>query len=624
MAEEKAKETNTKAESYEFQSEVQKLLEILVYSLYQHKEVFLRELISNSVDALNKVHIENLTNPDADEKDRELRINITLDKDNNKLIVEDNGIGMTREDLVENIGTIAHSGTLDFVKKITEASAANDKMDLIGQFGVGFYSSFMVAEEINIYTKYYLKGSVPLLWQSRGDNHYTIEETEKAHSGTRIELSLKEDAKEFLESWRVKSIIKQHSRFVPFPMFLDDEQIESKEAIWTQPKSALKDSDYNEFYRFFQNANDDPETYLHLASDGPVQFNSVLYVPKTNTEIYGYIRQDPGVDLYSKKVLIQKSCPELLPLYFRFIKGVVDSEDVPLNISRETIQNDQQIQKIRKFVLKKVLDHFTHLKNKERETYLKIWNNFHKNFKEGVPNEYEYQEKLSALLLFYSSKSPKNEYTDLDSYVERMSEDQIEIYYIQGHDWESIEKNPALEAFKKKDLEVLYLTDSMEVWTLENLRQYKGKLFRAAESADIKIEEDEKERAELKGAEDFAGYLKTVYGTKVGDIKLSQRLVDSPCMLVDSSNVAYERMGRMMKGDKAKPDISKKILELNPKNRLIKEMIAIHKDQPDSEKLRTLALLLLDNMILREGILDDVEHIILRTQEMMYEAAAGK
>jgi molecular chaperone HtpG len=623
MAEEKAKETNA-PERYEFQSEVQKLLEILVYSLYQHKEVFLRELISNSVDALNKVHIETLTNPDVDEKDRELRVDIRIDKDNKTLIIEDSGIGMTKEDLVENIGTIAHSGTLDFVKKITEAQNANDKMDLIGQFGVGFYSSFMVAEEIKITTKYYLKGSVPLLWKSRGDNNYTIEETDKERCGTRIELSLKEDAKEFLETWRIKSVIKQHSRFVPFPIFLDNEEIESKEAIWTQPKSTLKADDYNEFYRFFQNTNDDPETHLHLASDGPVQFNSVLYVPKTNTEIYGYIRQDPGVDLYSKKILIQKACPELLPLYFRFVKGVVDSEDIPLNISRETIQNDQQIQKIRKFVLKKVLDHFTHLKNKERDTYLKIWKNFHRNFKEGVPNEYEYQEKLSALLLFYSSKSPKNEYTDLDSYVERMQDDQIEIYYIMGNDWDSIEKKPALEAFKKKDLEVLYLTDSMEIWTLENLRQYKGKLFRSAESADIKIEEDEKEREELKEAEDFAGYLKTVYGGRVGEIKISKRLVDSPCMLVDSANVAHERMGRMMKGDKAKPDITQKILELNPQNKLIKEMIAIHKENPGSERLKTLALLLLDNMILREGILDDVEHIITRTQDIMYQAAAQK
>ncbi len=622
MAEKKVKETKT--EKFEFQSEVQKLLEILVYSLYQHKEVFLRELISNSVDALNKVHIQTLTNPEVDEKELDLRVDISIDKDNKMVVIEDSGIGMTKEDLVENIGTIAHSGTLDFVKKITESSTGNDKMDLIGQFGVGFYSSFMVAEEIKIITKYYVKGSKAYLWQSKGDNSYTIEETKKDHRGTRIELLLKEEAKEFLESWRIKSVIKQHSRFVPFPLYLDNEEIESKEAIWTQPKSSLKEEDYNEFYRFFQNAKDDPETHLHLSSDAPVQFNSILYVPKSNSEIYGYIRQDPGVDLYSKKVLIQKACPELLPLYFRFIKGVVDSEDIPLNISRETIQNDQQIQKIRKFVLKKVLDHFTHLKEKERETYLKIWKNFHPNFKEGVPNEYEFQEKLSALLLFYSSHSPKNEYTDLDSYVGRMKEDQIEIYYIFGNDCDSIEKKPALEAFKKKDLEVLYLTDQMEIWTLENLRQYKGKIFRSAESADIKIDEHDKEQEEIKEAENFAGYLKTVYADRIGEIKISERLVDSPCMLVDSSNIAYERMGRMMKGDKAKPDISKKILEINPQNRLIREMISIHKGKPDSNRLKTLALLLLDNMILREGILDDIEHIILRTQDIMYEAATQK
>ena len=448
-------EVETNSEKFEFQSEVKQLLHILVYSLYQHKEVFVRELISNSADALNKVQFESLLNSDIEDKDLDLRIDITMDKDKRKFIIEDTGIGMTKEDLIENLGTIAHSGTVEFLKRLTETENG-DKMNMIGQFGVGFYSSFMAADEIHVHTKSYKKGSKGYLWKSKGDNNYSIEEKGKKQRGTRIELFLKEDEKEFLEKYRIKSIIGTHSKFVPFPIYLEQEKIDSKEAIWTQPKSQLKEKDYNEFFRFFQNATDDPETYIHLSSDAPVQFNAVMYVPKVNSEIYGWVKSDPGLDLYSRKVLIQKSCRDILPEYFRFIKGVVDSEDIPLNISRETIQSNIRIDKIRKFILKKIFDHLNDVKSKDFDKYLNIWKNFQRNFKEGVPNEYEYREQLAQLLLFYSSKTQKDKYTDLDQYIGRMPSDQYEIFYVMGTNHEAIEKNPALEAFKKKDLEVLY------------------------------------------------------------------------------------------------------------------------------------------------------------------------
>lgn len=613
------KAVDTGAENYKFQSEVQQLLNILIYSLYQHKEVFLRELISNSVDALNKVKFESLTNPDLENRDLDFKIDIKIDKDGKKLTVEDTGIGMTKQELIDNIGTIAHSGTMDFVKKVME-SDSQDKMDLIGQFGVGFYSSFMVAEEIHLHTRSYKKGAGGFLWKSKGDE-YTIEEKEKEHRGTIIELFIREEQKEFLEKWRVKSIINQHSKFVPFPIYLDGEKIESVEAIWTQPKTSLKEKDYNEFYRFFQNANDDPETYIHLSSDAPVQFNAILYIPKTNTEIYGFIRQDPGIDLFSRKVLIQKSCADILPLYFRFIKGVVDSEDIPLNISRETIQSDTKISNIRKYILKKVLDHLTEIKTKDMECYQKIWKNFQKNFKEGVPNEYEHQEKLASLMLFYSSKSPKDQYTDLDQYVERTSEEQIEIYYVLGNDYDSIERNPALEAFKKKDLEVLYFTDPMEVWTIDHLRQYKGKIFRPVEATDIKLDDEETAAAKKasKDAEEFVSYLKKTYGKRIEDVIISKRLVDSPCVLVNSKTAAVQ-IDRMMRGKEAKPDFTRKVLEINTGNKLIKGMIRLHKTNPRAKQLKTLALLLLDNMVLREGVTEDIESVIPRMLEIMFQS----
>ncbi|MDQ1350011.1 MAG: molecular chaperone HtpG [Acidobacteriota bacterium] len=619
----------TNAEKFEFQSEVQQLLHILVYSLYQHKEVFVRELISNAVDALNKVQFESLLNSDIEDKDLDFRIDITMDKDKKKFIIEDTGIGMTKEELIENIGTIAHSGTVEFIKRLSESENA-DKMNLIGQFGVGFYSSFMAADEIHVHTRSYKKGSKGYLWKSKGDNNYTIEEKGKKHRGTRIELFLKEDEKEFLEKYRIKSIIGTHSKFVPFPIYLESEKIDSKEAIWTQPKSQLKEKDYNEFFRFFLNATDDPETYLHLSSDAPVQFNAVMYVPKVNSEIYGWVKSDPGLDLYSRKILIQKACRDILPEYFRFIKGVVDSEDIPLNISRETIQSNIRIEKIKKFILKKVFDHLNDIKSKDMDKYLNIWKNFQRNFKEGVPNEFEFREQLASLLLFYSSKTPEDKYTDLDQYIGRMTGDHYEIYYVMGANYDAIEKNPALEAFKKKDIEVLYFIDPMDAWAVDHLQTYKGKMFRPVEAADIKLDdeetekkkqEDEKEKEQFKDAESLATCLKTIYGSRIEDVKISQRLVDSPCVLISSKSGPSPQLERIMRLQNQKADFSKKVLEINPKNKLIQEMIRIHKVNPVSQELKTLALQLLDNMILREGVIEEIDYIVPRIQDIMYEAA---
>ena len=614
---------DSKAENFEFQSEVKQLLNILVYSLYQHKEVFIRELISNAVDALNKVQFESLLNSDIEDKDLDLKIEISFDKDKKKFIIEDTGIGMTKEDLIENLGTIAHSGTVEFLKRLSETDAP-DKANMIGQFGVGFYSSFMAAEEIHVHTKCYKKGSKGYIWKSKGDNNYTIEEKGKKQRGTRIELFLKEDEKDYLEKSTVKTVINKHSKFVPFPIYLESDKIDSREAIWTQPKANLKEKDYNEFYRFFLNATEDPETFIHLSSDAPVQFNSIMYVPKSNSEIYGWIKSDPGIDLYSKKVLIQKACKDIVPEYFRFIKGVVDSEDIPLNISRETIQSNVRINKIKKHILKKIYEHLKKIKTDDRDKFLKIWKNFQRNFKEGVPNEYEFREELASLLLFHSSKTTKETYTDLDEYIERMDKEQFEIFYAVGNDFDSIERNPALEAFKQKNLEVLYFTDPMDAWTVDHLQQYKWKLIRPVEMADIKLEdekEQEQDRKEVKEAETLADYLKVVYGDKIQDVRISKRLVDSPCILVTSKDGPSPQLERIMRLQNQKADFSKKVLEINPKNSLIKEMIRVHKVKPAGDELKKIALQLLDNMILREGVLDQIEHIVPRINDIMLEAA---
>jgi len=610
-----------KEQTYEFQSEVKQLLDILVYSLYKNKEVFLRELVSNAADALNKMQFEFLTVPDLEGRDQELKITIAIDKKRNKLVVEDNGIGMSREELVQNIGTIAHSGTLDYLKRIG-ADPAKKQVDLIGKFGVGFYSSFMVAKEIHIVTRSWQKEAKAWLWKSTGESSYSIEETEKERRGTRIELLLKKDEKEFLEAYRLKNVILKHSKFVPFPIYLDGEKIERKDAIWTQPKSKLSAKDYADFYKFVENTQEEPETWLHLSSDAPVQFHSILFVPKTSFELLGLMKTEPGVDLYSKKILIQKGSKEIMPEYLRFIKGVIDSEEIPLNISRETIQNNVRIDKIRKHIVKKLLEHLEGIKDKERDKYLNIWKNFGKNLKEGSVNDFDNREKLSQLLLFSSSRTSGEELIDLKQYVGRMAEGQKEIYFLGGPDRPAIEKNPALEIFRKKDYEVLFLTDPLDEFVLDHLHDYDQKAFKMAESADIALEEksESADAAQIKDAENLVTYLKTVYGDAIQDVKISKRLVDSPCLLLNPADGPSVQMEKIMKMVNKDYQLSKRVFEINPGHPLIQRMVALHKQDPAAPLLRNLALQLLDNMKLREGILSDTEATIARIQQIMLEA----
>ena len=616
--------TDAKKEQYEFQSEVKQLLNILVYSLYKNKEVFLRELISNAADALNKARFALLTSEEVEDKDLDLRIDISVSKTQKKITIEDTGIGMTREELVENIGTIAHSGTVEFLQKISEAKS-KDQLELIGQFGVGFYSCFMVAEKIHITTRSFQKGSHAFLWKSTGDKDYTIEETLKKTRGTRIELFLKKGEEEFLEKENLRSIIHRHSNFVPFPVSLEGESIESSEAIWTQPKSKLKKADYVEFFKYFENTQEEPETYLHLSSDAPVQFNALLYVPKTSLESLGFYKLEPGIDLYSRKVLIQKHTKDILPDYLRFIKGVVDSEDIPLNISRETIQNNIRIDKIRKHLMKKIFSHLGSLKTKKRKSYQAIWDNFGRHIKEGIIEDFENRESLAALLLLHSSGEKKGERIDLGTYMERMDKDQKDIYYASVSDLDAAESSPALEAFRSKGLEVLLLTEPLEEFALENLGAFKEKPFTAVEAADIQLdkEEDDDDPKALQDINDLVKFLKGFYSSRVADVRISQRLVKSPCLLVQAEGGPSSQMEKILKMTNKNYTFSKRIFEINPKNSLIKEMARIHRNTPEAEQLAALANQLLDNMLLREGLLEDLDEIVPRIEDIMLLAAKG-
>ncbi len=612
---------SSKSEKFEFQSEVKQLLNILVYSLYKHKEVFVRELVSNAVDALNKVQFEVLTKEEVEDKDAELRIDIRFNSAQNTLIIEDTGVGMTKEELVENIGTIAHSGTMDFLKRLAETEE-KDRVELIGKFGVGFYSSFMAAKEIHLTTRSFRKGSRAWLWKSKGGASYTIEETVKKRRGTRIELFLKKDEKEFLEKPRIEGILARYSKFVPFPLYMEGQRLEVMEAIWSQPKSTLKDKDYTEFYKFLENTQEEPETWLHLASDAPVQFSSILYVPKTSPEVLGLFKAEPGVDLYSRKVLIHKGSKEIMPEYLRFVKGVIDSEDIPLNISRETVQSHLKIDRIRKHILKQIFSHFKAIKQQDRDKYLRIWAQFHRNMKEGVATDRENKDKIAPLLLFRSSKQPKDEWLDLKQYVGRMPQDQKEIYYLTGLDLEALERDPALEAFRKKDWEVLFLDDPLDEFVVEHLGEFEGKPFKPAQSADIRVEkESAADKDYLKRVDGFVAFLKTTFGGRVADVRVSERLVDSPCLLVDPSAGPSIQVEKILKMAHKDYQFTRKVLEINPDNELIQEMVRIHAAKPGVPLLEKMALQLLDNLLLREGVMTDIESVVPRIQDIMLQAA---
>jgi len=616
----------SKKETFEFQSEVQQLLNILVYSLYQNREVFLRELVSNAVDALNKAQFQLLTHPDMAGQDDELAIHISVNQARNALVIEDNGIGMTRDELIENLGTIAHSGTTEFLKRLSE-SESDRQVDLIGKFGVGFYSAFMVAKEIHVTTRGLAADSQAWLWSSKGDTAYSIREAVKKTRGTRIELRLKKEAEEFLDPARIRQVLHQHSRFVPFPVYLEKRKFESAEAIWTQPKSSLKEDQYREFYAFLDHTPEKPLTWLHLSSDAPVQFNALLFVPGISLESLGLGPSEPGVDLYSRKVLISKGNRDILPEYLRFLRGVIDSEEIPLNISRESIQHNARIDRIRKHLVKKLLSHLGDLQSREHDLYLKVWNLFGRHLREGVATDPDHKEALAPLLLFHSTHGEEDEWVDLNAYVKRMGKDQKEIFFVSGPDMKSLRKNPALEAFRRREMEVLLLVDPLDEIVLDHLGKFKDHRFKSAESADISLEEaaeavvDKEERTRTA---EFAKFLKQLFGDRVEDVRVSNRLVDHPCMLVRPGDGPSAQMEKVMRMVNEEYQFSRRILEINPAHPLIRELVRLHGESPESTELSELGHLLLDNQLLAEGMVDGISDLVPRIQAVMLAAAKKK
>ncbi len=622
-------ETHIEETKLEFKAEVKQLLDILVHSLYTHKEIFLRELISNASDAMDKLRFESNRGTEISDKDLELEINISIDKDKKVLKISDSGIGMTHDEIISNIGTIAKSGTSEFLKVM--AQSKEDASNIIGRFGIGFYSVFMVAKEVVIRTKSFQKDEPALKWVSDGLGSYTISQLEEpTKRGTTIEVHLKEDMDEFLEKYRLDSIVKKHSSFITFPIKVENEQVNTVSALWREPKSNIKPEQYKEFYKFLTYDQDEPLTTIHRSVDAPIQFTSLLFIPKKNMDMFGYNREEYGLDLYVRRVLIQHQNKDLLPEYLSFVKGVVDSEDLPLNISRETLQENIIFSKISSSVTSQILSDLSTLAEKEEDKYKDFWKEHGKTFKMGYM-DYSNQEKFIKLLRFNTSFSKDaTELFSLEQYVERMKTEQKDIYYLAGSSRDAVSLDPHLEIFKSKGIEVLYLYDPMDEFVMEALRKFKDFEIKSAEQADIKklgklenVETEKKEKAEELSKEDkkhFSSLLKRmkeILGDRIKDVKESDRLSGSPIVLVNPDDGMTSTMQKIMNITGKMETVPPKIMEVNKDHKLVRNLIKVFKSNDKDEYITTVVEQLYESSLLLEGFLYDPHKLVNRVNSLL-------
>ncbi len=475
-------------ESHEFKAEIQQLLNILVHSLYTERDIFLRELISNASDALSRLQFEMLTNRDVLDPDAELKITVACDKDAKTITISDTGIGLTRAEMVENLGTIAHSGAAEFMKRL---QAEKKPADVIGQFGVGFYSVYMVADEVSVTSRSYRPDAQAVQWTSKGDNTYTLEDVEKADRGTVITVKLKEDAAEYAEDWKLEQIIKKHSDFVSFPIYVEDKVANRQTAIWRQSARDVMAEQYDEFYKHLTLDFDAPLMHVHMVADVPVDIHAILYVPAKRERGVFSLRKDDGLKLYSRKILISEYFKDLLPQYFRFIQGVVDSEDLPLNVSREAIQNNRAAAKLKSTLTHKVATELADLGEKDAAKYATFWQEFGQFIKEGIATDPANQTDLAKLLRFKTSRSG-DEWVALQQVVDRAQADQTSIYYILGEDLTSVARSPHLDYFRQHDLEVLYLVEPIDSFMIMALKEFAGKKLQNVDDAALELPKDDK------------------------------------------------------------------------------------------------------------------------------------
>ncbi|MDF3130008.1 molecular chaperone HtpG [Kiritimatiellaeota bacterium B1221] len=615
-----------------FKTEVSQLLDLVIHSLYSNKDIFLRELISNASDAIDRARFEAVSNADIEEPEGGWKIKLEADKEAKTLQIIDNGIGMNAEELETNIGTIANSGTKAFLKKLSEAEA-KDRPELIGQFGVGFYASFMVAGKVELITRRAGEEQA-WKWVSEGDGTYEVSEAERETFGTTITLHLheNEDATDYTQEYKLREIVKQYSDYIAFPVVMDvtrsekdeeasqegedpvmkevttEETLNSMQAIWTRNKSDIEDEEYSAFYKGAFHDYEDPSKVIHWSAEGTTEFKGLLFFPKKAPFDLFYNEDAKGLHLYVKRVFIMNDCKELLPSYLRFVKGVVDSSDLSLNVSREILQNNPLVRRIGKNVTSKVLSTLKTMQSKEPEAYAEFWTEFGRVVKEGMHTDHANKDKISHLLQFESSKTEEGKTISLKEYVNRMQPDQKEIYFLSGESRQVVENSPLLEAFESRNLEVLFLTDTIDEWVIPALDSYEEKPLKAINRGGVDLdsedEKKEKEEAKKQAEETYKPVLEALKESlkdQVKDVRLSDRLTDSSSVLVADDSGIDANMERMMKAMGQVIPETKRTLELNPNHAVMEKLKAMLDADASDERIAEYGELLFDQALLTEG-----------------------
>ena len=622
------------ADTLEFKAELKQLLHLITHSLYSNPEIFLRELVSNASDAINKVKFDSLAREDILENDKDWKIRIASDKVAGTLTVSDNGIGMTKQEVIDNLGTIAKSGTKAFLEAI-KGQAGATKPDLIGQFGVGFYSAFMVADKVSVVTRTGGQGTAATHWESDGQGAFTVEPVEKPGRGTEVTLHLKEESKHYLSDWEIRSIVKKFSDFIEHPIVMDVEQEEGDEkktleetlntrkAIWLRNKSEVTAEEYTAFYKQVAHDDTDPAKVIHYTAEGSNEFKVLMFIPAHKPMDMEWGEPKSGLRLYVQRVLIMDRCEELLPMYLRFVKGVVDSADLPLNVSRELLQRNPLLDSIRKSVVKNILDGLAAMKNTEYAKYVPFHQGLGPVLKEGLGQDWANKDKIADLLLFESLKTPKGEYTTLARYVEAMPADQTEIYYLIGEERELLEHSPYLEAFRAKGYDVLLLTDSVDEFAVPALAMYKEKKLQAADRGDLDGVKDD----QASDDESFKAVLAYLKGKldDVSDVRLSKRLTDSAAVLVADKGARTAHMERLMQRfGREDAAAHKRVLELNPTHPAVTAMRDLHAKNAEDARVESYARLLLDQAVIAEGSkVKDPTAFAKRVNELLVKSAQG-
>lgn len=638
--------TETRTETHGFQTEVKQLLHLMIHSLYSNKDIFLRELISNASDAAEKLRFEALSNGALYENDGDLKINISFDKDAKTLTIEDNGIGMSRDDVIEHLGTIAKSGTAQFLSQMT--GDQNKDSQLIGQFGVGFYSSFIVAQKVEVFTR---KAGLPVAegvhWASEGEGEFTIGDIEKENRGTRIVLHLKEGEESFADGFALRGLVRKYSDHISIPVIMqkeaspefdeegnekeapaaqEDETVNSATALWTRNKSDISEEEYQEFYKHISHDFNNPLTWAHNRVEGNLEYTSLLYVPeKAPYDLWN--REAPrGLKLYVQRVFIMDQAEEFLPLYLRFMKGTVDTKDLSLNVSREILQKDESVTKLRTALTKRVLDMLVKLGKNKPEQYAKFWAEFGQVLKEGPAEDYANREKILKLMRFSSTHNDNDEQNvSLDDYIERMQEGQDKIYFVVADNYNTAKNSPHLEIFRKKGIEVLLLTDRIDDWMMSQLFNYSEKAFQDVAKGELDLDEtvsDEEKKEQEEAAKELEGLverLQTSLGEKVSEVRITHRLTDSPaCVVLGANDMGMQMRQIMEAAGQAVPD-TKPAFEINPEHPLIVKL----DKEADEDRFSDLALVLFDQAGLAAGAqLDDPATYVARLNKLLLELSA--